>query len=100
MFISSWADITRTGTPSMFPSLERSYLNPRRPPIYSSSIDNVFAPFLPPSKTVNDQNDDDGDHLLVNRIYYVEGEQIKRLQLLASENGCMRSKVKAFTSFL
>ncbi|CAH1434558.1 unnamed protein product, partial [Lactuca virosa] len=100
MFISSWADITRTGTPSMFPTFERSYLNPRCPPIYSTSIDNMFAPFLPLSKTVNDQNDDNGDHSLVNRTFYVEGEQIKRLQLLASENGCMRSKVEAFTSFL
>ncbi|KAI3497994.1 hypothetical protein L1887_33673 [Cichorium endivia] len=100
MFISSWADLARSGTPSMFPSFQRSLLNPRFPTTYSSSIDNVFTPFLPPLKPDNDQKHDDGDHFLVNRVYYIESEQLKRLQLLASENGCMRSKLEAFTSFL
>ncbi|KAI3497990.1 hypothetical protein L1887_33668 [Cichorium endivia] len=100
MFISSWADIARSGTPTIFPSLGRSYLNPRSPTVSSSSIDNVFAPFIPPSKTENDQNDNDGEKLLVNRVYYIEGEQLKQLQLLATENGCRRSKLEAFTSFL
>ncbi|KAL4569779.1 hypothetical protein LXL04_025422 [Taraxacum kok-saghyz] len=100
MFISSWADISRTGTPSMFPSHGRSYLNPRCPIVSSTSIDNVFAPFVPPSETENGRNDDDGENILVNRIYYIKGEHLKRLQLLASENGCRRSKLEAFVSFL
>ncbi|KAJ9558816.1 hypothetical protein OSB04_013430 [Centaurea solstitialis] len=94
MFISSWADLARSKTPSMLPSFQRSILNPRSPTTYSSSIDNVFAILEPPS---SDQNHDD---LLVNRVYYIEGGQLKKIQLLASENGHRRSKLEAFTSFL
>ncbi|KAL4586437.1 hypothetical protein LXL04_011073 [Taraxacum kok-saghyz] len=102
MFISSWADLTRSETPSMYPSFNRSILNSRSPTTYSSSIDNVFATFVPPPMPeINVQNDDDnGDDVLVNRVYYIEGEQLKRLQMLASENGSRRSKLEAFTSFL
>ncbi|KAJ0430734.1 putative alcohol O-acetyltransferase [Helianthus annuus] len=103
MFISSWADITRSKTPSMIPSFERSYLKPRSPKVYSPLIDNVFAPFLPPSNPdINDLGKEDGDEYPhVNRVYYIEGEQLKRLQLLVNENnGARRSKLVAFTSFL
>ncbi|KAM0016859.1 putative alcohol O-acetyltransferase [Helianthus debilis subsp. tardiflorus] len=103
MFISSWADITRSKTPSMIPSFERSYLKPRSPRVYSPLIDNVFAPLSPPSSNpdINDLGKEKGDeYLLVNRVYYIEGEQLKRLQLLVNENGARRSKLVAFTSFL
>ncbi|KAJ0435760.1 putative alcohol O-acetyltransferase [Helianthus annuus] len=102
MFISSWADITRSKTPSMIPSFERSYLKPRSPKVYSPLIDNVFAPFFPPSNPdINDLGKEDGDEYPhVNRVYYIEGEQLKRLQLLVNENGARRSKLVAFTSFL
>ncbi|KAI3719837.1 hypothetical protein L6452_20742 [Arctium lappa] len=97
MFISSWADLARSEIPSMLPSFQRSILNPRSPTTYSSSIDDVFAIFEPPSKPDNDQNHDD---LLINRVYYIEGGQLNKIQLLASENGRRRSKLEAFTSFL
>ncbi|KAJ9563877.1 hypothetical protein OSB04_009037 [Centaurea solstitialis] len=97
MFISSWADLARSKTPSMLPSFQRSILNPRSPTTYSSSIDNVFTTFKPPSKLNNDQNHND---LLVNRVYYIEGGQLNKIQLLASENGHRRSKLESFTSFL
>nr|XP_043626924.1 coniferyl alcohol acyltransferase-like [Erigeron canadensis] len=101
MFISSWADLARSEIPSMFPSFQRSILNPRCPTTYSPSIDNVFAPFLPSPELENSQSqEDDDDSLLVNRIFYIESEQLKTLQLLASENGRRRSKLEAFTSFL
>ncbi|XP_022024924.1 anthranilate N-benzoyltransferase protein 1 [Helianthus annuus] len=102
MFISSWADITRSKTPSMIPSFERSYLKPRSPKVYSPLIDNVFAPFLPPSNPdTNDLGKEDGDkYPHVNRVYYIEGEQLKMLQQLVNENGARRSKLVAFTSFL
>ncbi|PWA73451.1 transferase, Chloramphenicol acetyltransferase-like domain protein [Artemisia annua] len=99
MFISSWADITRSGSPSMLPSFNRLFFNPRFPTTYSSSIDDVFAIFEPPTKSDHDQNHDQGD-LLINRVYYVEGEQLSRVQSLATENERSRSKVEAFTSFL
>ncbi|MFS8021519.1 putative alcohol O-acetyltransferase [Helianthus anomalus] len=103
MFISSWADITRSKTPSMIPSFERSYLKPRSPTVHSPLIDNVFAPFSPPANPdINDLGKEEGDEYPhVNRVYYIEGEQLKRLQLLVNENGTRRySKLVAFTSFL
>ncbi|KAI3744192.1 hypothetical protein L1987_57268 [Smallanthus sonchifolius] len=101
MFISSWADMTRSKTPSMIPSFGRSYLKPRSPTVYSPLIDNVFATFVPPSSPDNGlSEEEDDEYVLVNRIYYIKGEQLKRLQLLASENGCRTSKLVAFTSFL
>ncbi|KAK9051218.1 hypothetical protein SSX86_027844 [Deinandra increscens subsp. villosa] len=101
MFLSSWADIARSETPSMLPSFQRSLLNPRSPTTYSSSINDVFALFEPPTKPNDDEDRNDGDHhVLVNRVFCVEGEQLNRLQLLASDGGKRRSKLEAFTSFL
>ncbi|KAJ9563879.1 hypothetical protein OSB04_009039 [Centaurea solstitialis] len=92
MFISSWANLARSETPSMLPSFQKSIFKPRTPPTYSSIMDDLFANF--------DLNRKDGDHLLVNRLYYIKGEQLNKLQMLASENGSRRSKLEAFTSFL
>ncbi|KAL7603752.1 hypothetical protein Lser_V15G15371 [Lactuca serriola] len=100
MFISSWADMTRSETPSMLPSFQRSILNPRSPTSYSSSINDVFSIYEPTSFPNNEENHDGGDPLFINRIFYIEGEQLNRLQLLASESGSRRSKLEAFTSFL
>ncbi|KAK9051217.1 hypothetical protein SSX86_027843 [Deinandra increscens subsp. villosa] len=102
MFISSWANMTRSIAPSMTPSFGRSYLKPRSPTAHSPLIDNVFALFTPPSNHVSHliEEEDDDEYLLVNRLYYIKGDQLKRLQFLASENGCRRSKLVAFTSFL
>ncbi|KAI3671903.1 hypothetical protein L1987_87100 [Smallanthus sonchifolius] len=100
MFFASWADIARSETPSMIPSFKRSILNPRCPTTYSSSINDVFALFEPPTTPDLEQNTRNGDHALINRLYYIEGEQLNKLQLVASENGQRRSKLEAFTSFL
>ncbi|KAJ0669316.1 putative alcohol O-acetyltransferase [Helianthus annuus] len=100
MFISTWAEITRSEPPSMLPSFQRSILKPRCPTTYSPSIGNVFALFEPPTNPEHDHNNEKGDHMLINRVYYIEGEQLNRVQLLASENGRKRSKLEAFTSFL
>ncbi|KAD4982935.1 hypothetical protein E3N88_19606 [Mikania micrantha] len=104
MFISSWADITRSITPSMIPSFGRSYLQPRSPTVYSPLIHNVFAVFEPssnPDSRLSEEKEEEEDaYKLVNRIYYIKGEQLKNLQLLASQNGCRRSKLVSFTSFL
>ncbi|KAJ9563878.1 hypothetical protein OSB04_009038 [Centaurea solstitialis] len=104
MFISSWAEMARSQIPSMLPSYSRSILKPRSPPTYRSSpsMDDFVATFepsfMPPN---NDKNHNDGsDDLLINRIYYIKGEQINKIQQLASENGSKRSKFEAFTSFL
>ncbi|KVH97480.1 rosmarinate synthase-like [Cynara cardunculus var. scolymus] len=95
MFISSWADIARSETPSMLPSFQKSILNPRNPSTHSSSIDsNLFAHY-------DHRNRNDGpDDRIINRLYYIEGAQLNKIQSLASENGSRRSKLEAFTSFL
>ncbi|KAD7116745.1 hypothetical protein E3N88_04013 [Mikania micrantha] len=101
MFISSWADMTRTKTSSMIPSFGRSYMKPRSPTIHSPLIENVFVPFSPPfNLDKNPMIRKYDEYQIVNRVYYIEGEQLKMLQLLANENGCRRSKLVAFTSFL
>ncbi|KAK9074435.1 hypothetical protein SSX86_007033 [Deinandra increscens subsp. villosa] len=100
MFISSWAQITRSESPSMLPSFQRSIINPRRPTTYSPTINNVYALYEPPSKPNHVHSNNNGDHLLINRVYYIESEQLNSVQLLASENGRKRSKLEAFTSFL
>ncbi|KAK1412106.1 hypothetical protein QVD17_33095 [Tagetes erecta] len=98
MFISSWAEITRSEPPSMLPSFQRSILKPRHPITYSPSIGNVYALYEPPTDHVHNNNK--GDQLLVNRVFYIEGEHLNNMQLLASQNGHKRSKLEAFTSFL
>ncbi|KAK9051216.1 hypothetical protein SSX86_027842 [Deinandra increscens subsp. villosa] len=100
MFISSWADMTRSKTPSIIPSFARSNLKPRFPTVYSSLIDNVFAPFIPPPNPDSDINEEENEYTLVNRIYYIKGEHLRKIQLSASESGCRTSKLVAFTAFL
>ncbi|KAI3731686.1 hypothetical protein L1987_62875 [Smallanthus sonchifolius] len=100
MFISSWAEIARSETSSVLPSFHRSILDPRRPTTYSLSIDNMYTSFEPPTKPPHDHNNKSGDHVLINRVYYIEGEQLNMVQRLASENGRKRSKLVSFTSFL
>nr|XP_043639147.1 coniferyl alcohol acyltransferase-like [Erigeron canadensis] len=99
MFMSAWADMTRHKTTFIRPSFERSYLKPRSPTTYSPLIEDMFTMFQPPPNPTEDISDDD-DYILVNRLYYIKGEQLIKLQMLASENGCKRSKVVSFTSFL
>nr|XP_043625673.1 coniferyl alcohol acyltransferase-like [Erigeron canadensis] len=99
MFMSAWADITRYNFTFIRPSFERSYLKPRSPTNYSPLIKDMFTVLQPPSNPTEDISHDD-DYLLVNRMYYIKGEQLAKLQMLASENGCKRSKVVSFTSFL
>ncbi|KAL8249652.1 hypothetical protein R6Q59_006520 [Mikania micrantha] len=101
MFISSWANMTRTKPSSMIPSFGRSYMKPRSPTIHSRLIENVFVPFSPPSNLNEDLMSRKYDeYRIINRVYYIDGEQLRMLQLLANENGCRRSKLVAFTSFL
>ncbi|KAI7725322.1 hypothetical protein M8C21_029670 [Ambrosia artemisiifolia] len=102
MFVSSWADITRSQPPSFLPSFRRSVLNARRPTIYTPSTANMFISLSKlPLIQVDQKNEPNLDQdSLRSRIYYIKGDQLKKLQLLASENGCQRSKLESFTSFL
>ncbi|XP_010417515.1 PREDICTED: shikimate O-hydroxycinnamoyltransferase-like [Camelina sativa] len=99
MFLLSWAEISRSDVPiSCVPSFRRSLLNPRRPLVIDSSIDQIFMPVTslpPPQETTNPEN------LLTSRIYYIKADALDELQTLASssKNG-KRTKLESFSAFL
>ncbi|KAL0681136.1 hypothetical protein Bca4012_047983 [Brassica carinata] len=96
MFLLSWAQISRSDVPTSYiPSFNRSLLNPRRPLIIDSSIDQIYMPVtsLPlPQETTNP------DNILTSRIYYIKAEVVQELQTLAG-NG-KRTKLESFSAFL
>lgn len=99
MFMVAWADIARKNNTTCAPSFRRSLLNPRRPPCYHPSLDEIYLlrSSLPPPPIL----DDDSEDHLISRIYYVPSEQIALLQSLASgSNGPRRSKLESFSAFL
>ncbi|KAI7725325.1 hypothetical protein M8C21_029673 [Ambrosia artemisiifolia] len=101
MFTTSWANMTRSQPPSLVPNFDRSNLKPRHSKHYTPSVTNMFLPLSKlPSPQCDPETDSDLNPPFINRMYYMEGDQIKRLQVLASENGITRSKVESFASFL
>ncbi|XP_059643182.1 coniferyl alcohol acyltransferase-like [Cornus florida] len=109
MFLVSWAEKARSKPISRLPSFRRSLLSPRHPGCYHPSLDDMYVAVsaLPPPRENNSSSNFSGDEL-ISRIYYVEAEQLSRLQSLANNNGCrnkdkdrsMRTKLEAFTAFL
>ncbi|CAH2067858.1 unnamed protein product [Thlaspi arvense] len=100
MFLVSWAEISRCDVPiSCVPSFRRSLLNPRRPLIMDSSIENMYMPVTslsPPQETTNP------DKILASRIYYIKEDALKELQALAngSKITVKRTKLESFSAFL
>lgn len=113
MFFVAWAHIARTPNASpTIPSFRRSLLSPRRPGHYHPYIDNMYVlmsslPLHSNAKEPepNEENGDIDGHLL-SRIYYVDAEEIDRLQSEANGMNLVnggkgrRSKLEAFTAFL
>ncbi|KAJ0538796.1 putative alcohol O-acetyltransferase [Helianthus annuus] len=102
MFTTSWANMTRSQPPSLIPYFDRSDLKPRHSKHYTPYVANMFFPLskLPLPVSDSDNELDLNQHSRISRIYYIKGEQINGLRLLASENGIIRSKVESFASFL
>ncbi|KAL6137316.1 hypothetical protein ACLB2K_062608 [Fragaria x ananassa] len=99
MFLVSWAKMGYSKSPVLdVPSFRRSLLNPRRPCQIHPSLNDMYVPVtsLPPPKMETNDHEDQ----LNSRIYYVKAEQLIKLQALASSNGCKRSKLESFCSFL
>ncbi|KFK22998.1 hypothetical protein AALP_AAs66525U000100 [Arabis alpina] len=100
MFLVSWAETARSDVPiSCAPSFRRSLLNPRRPVIMDSSIDEMYVPVTslpPPQETTNP------DNILVSRIYYIKADALEELQALASgsEIKDKRTKIESFSALL
>ncbi|KAD7116742.1 hypothetical protein E3N88_04010 [Mikania micrantha] len=83
MFISSWANMTRTKPSSMIPSFGRSYMKPRSPTIHSRLIENVFVPFSPPSNLNEDLMSRKYDeYRIINRVYYIDGQRFETMDAI------------------
>ncbi|CAN8240350.1 unnamed protein product [Cochlearia groenlandica] len=100
MFLVSWAEISRSDVPiSCVPSFRRSLLNPRRPLIVDSSIDQMYMPVTslpPPQETTSP------DNIFASRLYYIKAEALEELQTLASSSKitAKRTKIESFSAFL
>ncbi|PSR85239.1 Anthranilate N-benzoyltransferase protein [Actinidia chinensis var. chinensis] len=105
MFFVAWANMAlpKPIPHAHAPSFRRSLLSPRRPPNYdhSSVFDNMYVFISMLSAPPKDEEEEEEDRLL-SRIYYIEAEEINRLQSLASanNNGKRRSKLESFSAFL
>ncbi|XP_071714327.1 coniferyl alcohol acyltransferase-like [Rutidosis leptorrhynchoides] len=100
LFTSSWVNMALSKPLFLVPNVLRSNLNVRHPRVYTPSVANMYVPLPIYESLQNVPKNDQYQHSLTNRIYYMEGDQIKRLQSLASENGTQISKIEAVTSFL
>ncbi|XVE89197.1 hypothetical protein DITRI_Ditri19aG0131200 [Diplodiscus trichospermus] len=97
MFIVSLTEMVQSKPVSIAPSFRRSLLNPRRPGLIDSSIDEMYVPI--PSLPPPEEKDEPSDHL-ISRIYYVTADQLNEIQSVASSNGDKRTKLESFSAFL
>ncbi|KAD6454540.1 hypothetical protein E3N88_09246 [Mikania micrantha] len=89
----AWANYSQSANIFKTPSFRPSMLNPRLPPRYETSFDNLYMPItsLPPSSF---------DEPLVSRMYHVRADSIERIQSEASTKETKRSKFISFTAYL
>ncbi|KAI7751117.1 hypothetical protein M8C21_018166 [Ambrosia artemisiifolia] len=89
MFLVAWAKYAQLEKISNIPSFRPSILNPRRPPHYEPSLDNLYIPItsLPPPSSFEEP--------LESRMYYVRAKSIERIQSEAK-----KSKFLSFTSYV
>ncbi|KAJ0800459.1 putative alcohol O-acetyltransferase [Helianthus annuus] len=94
MFLVAWAKYAQSETIFNMPSFQTSLLNPRHPPRYESSVDNLYIPIssLPPPSSFEEPLD--------SRMYYVHAKSIERIQYEASTKEGTKSKLLSFTAFL
>ncbi|KAA8517872.1 hypothetical protein F0562_015339 [Nyssa sinensis] len=99
MFLVSWAEMAQSKPLSQRPSFQRSLLNPRRPGHYDPSLNDMYVS-ISALKPPKDPQPSVSNDPLISRIYYIEAEQLSWLESLASDNGCKRTKLEAFSAFL
>ncbi|CAH1449477.1 unnamed protein product [Lactuca virosa] len=95
MFLAAWVDLTQFNKISNIPSFRSSILNPRRPPHYDTTFDDLYIPISslpPPTPSCDDE--------LCSRIYYIHAESVNNLQSQASTKDIRRSKVQSFTAYI
>lgn len=101
MFLVSWAEIAQSNKPiiSIQPSFARSLFIPRNPPSFHSSLHDLYVS-ISASPRPSDPKPEFQSEPLINRIYYVTGENLNLMQKLASSNGVKRTKLESFSAFL
>ncbi|KAL8239692.1 hypothetical protein R6Q59_016259 [Mikania micrantha] len=94
MFLVAWANYSQSANIFKIPSFRPSILNPRLPPRYETSFDNLYIPItsLPPPSSF--------EQPLGSRMYHIRAESIARIQSKASTKETRRSKFLSFTSYL
>ncbi|KAJ0524948.1 putative alcohol O-acetyltransferase [Helianthus annuus] len=95
MFLVAWAKHARLEKMSNLPSFRPSILNPRHPPHYETSLDNLYVPMitsLPPPSSFEEP--------LGSRMYHIRAESIERIQSEASTKETKRSKFLSFTAYV
>ncbi|KAD6454513.1 hypothetical protein E3N88_09219 [Mikania micrantha] len=94
MFLVAWAKYSQSANIFKTPSFRPSILNPRHPPRYETSFDNLYIPItsLPPPSSFEEP--------LGSRMYHIRAESIARIQSKASTNETRRSRFLSFTSYL
>ncbi|KAL7223514.1 hypothetical protein ACSBR1_025045 [Camellia fascicularis] len=100
MFLVSWAEMAHDKQLSLLPSIGGSLLSPRQPGWYDPFLDDMYVPVsaLPQLPKNTKPNVDE----LISRIYYIEADQLSRLQSLANQgtSGRRKTKLEAFSAFL
>lgn len=101
--VRTWSELARSGAIAAVgaPSYDHSALRPRDPPSYGTALDEMFTPF-DHAHLVNVLTARDS---VVERLYYVEAQDIARLQAMASsaasgEAGQRASRVQAVSAYL
>ncbi|KAM0031375.1 putative alcohol O-acetyltransferase [Helianthus debilis subsp. tardiflorus] len=94
MFLVAWTKHAHMENISKIPSFPPSMLNPRHPPHYATSLDDLYIPIksLPPPSSFEEP--------LASRMYYVRAESIERIQSKSSTKENKRSEFMSFTAFM
>nr|GMD83120.1 shikimate O-hydroxycinnamoyltransferase-like [Ipomoea batatas] len=107
MFLVSWSEVAQAKPLSQLPCFRRSFLFPRRPGHYDFSVDAMYTLIssLPPPPATEPEALQTDEQSVISRIYYIESEEILRLQSLAnSQKGSAKhhriTKLQAFSAFL
>ncbi|XP_019176038.1 PREDICTED: shikimate O-hydroxycinnamoyltransferase-like [Ipomoea nil] len=109
MFPVSWSEVAQAKPLPNIPCFRRSFLFPRRPAHYDLSIDAMYtliSSLLPPAAAAEPQALQTDEQSVISRIYYIESDEIIRIQSLAnSQKGSAKinhriTKLQAFSAFL
>ncbi|KAL6959569.1 hypothetical protein U1Q18_039722 [Sarracenia purpurea var. burkii] len=105
MFLVSWAEIAQAKQLSLLPSFQRSLLNPRHPISYNSSLNDMYVTVSTPPPPSGESEPEaqlpSAADQLISRIYYIEADQLDRLQSVSTSIGSKKTtKLEAFCAFL